>query len=60
MNNENENELQNKETKWSKRQKRSIRIPKGAKFIIFLAVLLGIFYLGIIYSSVFTTRNKNY
>lgn len=57
MNNE-EIEVKNKETKWSKFKKFFSKIPKIIKIIFAVLVLGGIFWLGIIFSSVYTSQTK--
>ena len=57
MNNE-EIEVKNKETKWSKFKKFFGKIPKIVKIIFAVLLLGGIFWLGIIFSSVYTSQTK--
>lgn len=47
-----------KESKWSKVKKFFRRIPKTIKYIIYIVVGLGIFYLGIMFSSVSSSQTK--
>lgn len=53
-----ETKKEKKESKWSKIKIFFGRIPKVIKYIIYIVVGLGIFYLGIMFSSVSTSQTK--
>lgn len=53
-----ETKKEKKESKWSKIKSFFGRIPKVIKYIIYIVVGLGIFYLGIMFSSVSTSQTK--
>ena len=53
-----ETKKEKKESKWSKIKSFFGRIPKVIKYIIYIVVGLGIFYLGIMFSSVSTYQTK--
>lgn len=58
MDNNQNNNLKSKKTKWSMAKSCLKKIPKILKYISILIVLFGVFYLGILFKSSFTSQTK--